>query len=201
MKHPSKTNAFSLVEIMVVIAIAAVLVTLSISSWTHLIQAGQSSACVANLKALHTAFNNYASDNKNCYPPGRNPTTGAIWVQMITPYLSQNTNSTAKSIRKGTTFCPATSLTGTGVYKRDATTWRTDYNINGLVASAIEASNNRSRFSGSLFFLFDGGGASPTSPNDTKESARHNDSVNAIFIDGHVESLPTLSGITNSWRP
>lgn len=195
-KIHEKCGAFGLVELLAAMLIATALVLLSAWTLKQVIQASLSSGCIANLRVLHLALNNYALDNNNCYPAGY--VGGVTWLTKINDYLPENAG---KKKRPGVTYCPATKINAKDIYKRDPAQWRTDYNINGNVASAATAfANNRAKISGSFVLLYDGGGGAPISANDAKERARHNGRINVIFVDSHVESISSFEDYTNVWK-
>ena len=61
--------AFSLIELLIVIAIIAVLAALLLPTLSSAKQRAQSLECVANLSALGRAFAVYSLDNDNVFPP------------------------------------------------------------------------------------------------------------------------------------
>jgi prepilin-type N-terminal cleavage/methylation domain-containing protein len=73
-------SAFTLVELLVVIAIIALLAALAIPAIGGAIKRSNASKCMANLKQIGVAYRNYAQDNNNRLIPstasdrGRNGT-------------------------------------------------------------------------------------------------------------------------------
>lgn len=66
-----KQRGFTLLEMMVVVAIIAILAGILIPNFTHARAQAATSACMANLKTVATAFELYYTD-KQTYPPGTN---------------------------------------------------------------------------------------------------------------------------------
>jgi type II secretion system protein G len=68
MKHQ---RGFTLLEMMVVVAIIAILAAILIPNFTHARSQAATSSCMANLKTIATAFELYYTDNQK-YPAGSN---------------------------------------------------------------------------------------------------------------------------------
>jgi len=64
-----KKHGFTMVELMIVIAIIAVLASIIMPKMTGARQRAQLTACKANLKHLLIAIELYANDNKGAYAP------------------------------------------------------------------------------------------------------------------------------------
>lgn len=87
---PYQSNAFSLVEILVSVAILSILMTLLVPSWQAYQKMALSTHCASNLRQLGTAFFTYAAENNGQLPPGyANPgipgqTMGErVWYQYL----------------------------------------------------------------------------------------------------------------------
>jgi len=61
-------SAFTLTEIMIVIAIISVIVLIGTVNYTHARARGQYTACITNVKNIGTACAMYATDNSSHYP-------------------------------------------------------------------------------------------------------------------------------------
>lgn len=95
-KPPS--NGFTLVEVLVVLAIMAVLASLSLSVFSRVRESGRATTCQSNLKQIAVAIQQYTQDYSghfplNSYPlatplyTGRYPRTDMYWNETISPYL------------------------------------------------------------------------------------------------------------------
>ena len=69
-------KGFTLIELMIVIAIIAILAAILIPNFLHARAESQTAACEGNQKQLATAFEEYAVDNSGIYPASANPITG-----------------------------------------------------------------------------------------------------------------------------
>ena len=82
MKHGGKLTrdrAFSLPELLIVVAIIAILAMILMANFMHARAQAGSAACEANERALATAVEEFATDNNGAYPA----TPGPITLQMF----------------------------------------------------------------------------------------------------------------------
>jgi len=213
-KRPVKrVEAFTLIEMLVVIAILAILATLIIPSINKSIARAQSIRCLSNLRNLGVGMMTYSVENRGRLPAMRAPVasgggwSGPYWTNLLEPFVGEE-SSLAASRRKGIFYCPSEKNTHS----------ISDYGANPLVirhpnAEGIEQAMTLSRIenvTGTLLLAdaqilrSDGPiGSWHIAPNwftpDIPEQApssisgaspRHNGFVNLLFADGHVESLP-----------
>ena len=80
--------AFTLVELLVVIAIIGILVALLLPAIQAAREAARRSQCTNNLKQIGLAVQNYESTNKGL-PPGCYLGEGSAWSAFILPYLEE----------------------------------------------------------------------------------------------------------------
>lgn len=73
-----KSKGFTLIELMIVIAIIAILAAILVPNFIKARAQGQLAACKSNLKNIATALEMYATDNDGRYP-------GAIAIGTFTP--------------------------------------------------------------------------------------------------------------------
>jgi prepilin-type N-terminal cleavage/methylation domain-containing protein len=92
-KHPIRNAGFTLVEIMIVVAIIGLLATIAIPNFVKARLKAQQSACINNLKQIDGAKQTWALEAKA--PPTATPT-----LANIQPYLGRGTAGTAPT-------CPA----------------------------------------------------------------------------------------------
>jgi len=79
-----RSSGFTLVELLIVIAIVAVLAALSFMVVTKTKSTARSAVCASNIRQVGMAMLEYAYDNQNKLPPmdGKSPKTGkpaGIW--------------------------------------------------------------------------------------------------------------------------
>jgi len=83
-------NAFTLIELIIVIGIIALLALLSFPVYTSAVHHANCSRCVSNMHGLALAFLSYSYDN-NGLLPGR-VTTGNKWPTLLLPYVDNDAN-------------------------------------------------------------------------------------------------------------
>jgi prepilin-type N-terminal cleavage/methylation domain-containing protein/prepilin-type processing-associated H-X9-DG protein len=83
----SPYTGFSLVELLVVVAIIGLLAGLSVPAIGRAKAFSQQTTCTANLRTLHQATMNYASDNDGLFPCAINPTNNFAITLACEGYL------------------------------------------------------------------------------------------------------------------
>ena len=84
MRKPAyRDKGFTLIELMIVIAIIAILAAILIPNFLHARAEAQTSGCEGNVKMIATGLEEYAVDHQGSYPP-----SGAVTSSLLgTPYL------------------------------------------------------------------------------------------------------------------
>jgi prepilin-type N-terminal cleavage/methylation domain-containing protein len=93
--HPSRKSGFTLVEIMIVVAIIGLLAAIAIPNFVRARTTSQQNACINNLRQIDGAKQQWALETKAA-------TTASPVLTNIQPYLGRGTNGTQP-------FCPADS--------------------------------------------------------------------------------------------
>jgi prepilin-type N-terminal cleavage/methylation domain-containing protein len=99
LKTPCHDNAFSLVELLVVIGIIAVLISILLPAIKKSRETAQRITCASNMRQIGFAFQNYSADNQgslpawsgwHVYPHGSSEFDegGLGWVEELAPYLN-----------------------------------------------------------------------------------------------------------------
>ena len=83
MKSQRKKAGFTLIELMIVIAIIAILAAILVPNFIRARAQGQLTACKSNLKNIGTALEMYSTDNSGRYPTA----TGFAGTQVTPNYL------------------------------------------------------------------------------------------------------------------
>ena len=90
-KKPIPRKAFTLVELLVVIAVIVILVSLSFPVLSSIQKKRDQAVCLANLRTLGATFYNFAGDNDEKLPPAPSwafPAT--YWRRALLPYVNLN---------------------------------------------------------------------------------------------------------------
>jgi prepilin-type N-terminal cleavage/methylation domain-containing protein len=83
-----RPNAFTVIELIVVVGIISILAAVSLPIYTTAIRHANCSRCVANMHMLALAFISYSYDNDGQLP-GR-VTTGNKWPTLLLPYVNND---------------------------------------------------------------------------------------------------------------
>ena len=90
MKNPSKTRAFTLLELLVVISVIAILAALLLPSLNRAKAQGQSASCKNHLRQMSIAMRMYADDARfypwHAYYTNQNLNSGIYWEEVLLPY-------------------------------------------------------------------------------------------------------------------
>jgi prepilin-type N-terminal cleavage/methylation domain-containing protein len=88
-------RGFTLVELLVVIAVIAILMGLLLPAIQRVREAANRTQCANNLKQIGLALYHYANNNDATLPPSAwappdSPVLGASWAVVVLPYLEQD---------------------------------------------------------------------------------------------------------------
>ena len=194
--------AFTLTELVVVIAVIGVLAGLLLPMFAQVRARGLSTQCVSNLRQWGLALTLYANDNNGYYPrrgQGIQPlgqiTPSDDWFNALPPYAGQpsfltlvNAGNPPKPGDHSIFVCPAATPSASGQYFLP-------YAMNMYLSPTIRPlAHNRGQIPNpsQLAFMADGPVAwSSTVPSALGYSvqARHAGQANVCFVDGHVAAF------------
>ncbi|MBC8040335.1 MAG: prepilin-type N-terminal cleavage/methylation domain-containing protein [Opitutaceae bacterium] len=101
---PPRTRAFTLVELLTVIAIIGILAAILIPVVGSMRSTARSSGCLANLRQIAAAGQLYANDNQRRLVPISKFSYGMTWRYSLAPYLSLNPDKIDTT--QGALACP-----------------------------------------------------------------------------------------------
>jgi prepilin-type N-terminal cleavage/methylation domain-containing protein len=85
-------KGFTLIELMIVIAIIAILAAILIPNFLHARAESQTAACEGNEKQIATALEEYAVDHSGTYPPSGVINAAMFTVAGVDPYMAAAPN-------------------------------------------------------------------------------------------------------------
>ncbi|MCC6423850.1 MAG: DUF1559 domain-containing protein [Phycisphaerales bacterium] len=206
-----KRNAFTLVELLVVIGIIALLISILLPSLNKARRASQAVACASNLRQIGMAFQLYGNDHQQWYPmsvgvntyvwPGGD--TSNLWYAFIAPYLGWNGDTSVNGfIYPRVLDCPAYDRTVNVTWNSTSNNWvYISYGYNDVYFGNWSFSNPGTQSRNfkrtqikraadkfvvvdSLYMITRCQNTPITSPYYIQP--RHDNRCNALFADGHV---------------
>lgn len=176
-------RAFTLVELLVVIAVVAVLAAIVVTVTRKTIDTSQFAKCAANLRGIFVHLTAYASDNNGKFPPGgtgyKNPT---LLVSAIDPYVDD----------PRLFYCPAHKKENGSVYGYTATRWNTGgisyhyYTRNGSSADPLRGLDDNNQLL--MSDKFNGNADNPSVVTSSKgNSCSHPGGLNLMRVNGTIE--------------
>lgn len=196
----SVSAGFTLIELLVVIAIISILAAIIIPVVGNVRASADSTACLSNLRQLGVTVRLYSADNSGRTPPLDYSYYGALWPYLYPDKdLSVSGNSLPADLEGSIFECPSAINDAAP----EVTTKRS-YGINAALVPSTSADDKNSIgvlinqvTEPSLAALFgDVKNSSALRPSTC--NARHNDLMNVVFVDGHVESIVLTEEIVNS---
>lgn len=208
-------RAFTLVELLIVVAIVLVLASLTFATVLRMQVTAKSASCMSNLRSIGAAFQLYVAENNGMLPAlryradleGENPTK-KNWQFEINPYLAIN-GASFKAIAQNSAgravFCPAYI----GDYKEDKDLQKYSSGGYGMNPN-FGGSRNAWDFHNSLAVIAEpaqkvlvgdsddyhlnmtsswGEEKPPGERYSSGDPIRHGKTANYLFMDGHVASL------------
>lgn len=187
----SSKRAFSLVEILVVVAVLALLSAILFPALSRAREGGRRVVCSSNLHQLALAMNQYIGDNGGRFPPRQFVEAKQTWVSSLLPYTKS----------EATFQCPDAGSPSAEKDndKREDHSWVADVahgwsvessgsygfpkGLGTLSAFRVKEPTRKLLFADSSWYQIadprrDGG--------EMMDALRHNGGLNIAFVDGHV---------------
>jgi prepilin-type processing-associated H-X9-DG protein/prepilin-type N-terminal cleavage/methylation domain-containing protein len=187
----TRRAAFTLLELLIVVAIIAVLAAISMPVGRRMIEAGNEAKCMSNLRQLHAVLMLYANENNQMLPSPDTPTSGIHWFRRLDPYIAHDPYIAQQDRIKlctcpsAKTFKPDDWATAYGMnyYLGEDKDWRTlSIDQKSRVILLADAVINPAWHSAGSAIFEDGG------PFNKTVDQRHSGRANFLFLDGHVEA-------------
>jgi prepilin-type N-terminal cleavage/methylation domain-containing protein/prepilin-type processing-associated H-X9-DG protein len=215
----TRTRAFTLIELLAVMAIIALLATLLLTAINRAKSSAQAVACRNNLKQWGQATHLFAADHEDFLPKngssGGNSTTEGWYVdlpgEINLPAYDQMPWRTNAVIDPGNSvwICPSNTRRSNG---KNLFHYCLNENVNGT-GSSNQVRCASIRRPTVTVWLFDNGGLAPVAEQNNVHPDLHNRGAQFVFLDGHVARFRNTAywdfkngkGITNNpelvWMP
>ncbi|WP_043588879.1 DUF1559 domain-containing protein [Geminisphaera colitermitum] len=189
---PSACNAFTLIELLTVIAIIGILAAIIIPTVGKIRQTARAAQCASNMRQIAMALNLYADEHNDLFPKAYKNTGDLTWMQKIASYVGLNKEALGEHRAAGILICPS--------FKPVAAR-AVSYLLNGTMNPDVEVGcqwNYRRSFvvsPSTTILLVEGnvnsechGPYGPTNPIER----RHSEAANYAFVDSHIERIKEI---------
>jgi prepilin-type N-terminal cleavage/methylation domain-containing protein/prepilin-type processing-associated H-X9-DG protein len=174
-----KNRAFTLIELMIVIAIIGILAALLLPAVSRTKELGRSAVCLNNLHQIGLGLQIYVQDNQNLLPimydRATNGTPAGLAInQVLLPYVSGISNIFQ---------CPSDNR---GLFELTGSSYAWNNLLNGQDADRLQMFTNAYPLH-QIFLVFD----------KEKFHLAHGDrrAINYLYADGHIKNLMELQSI------
>jgi prepilin-type N-terminal cleavage/methylation domain-containing protein/prepilin-type processing-associated H-X9-DG protein len=224
MKACPEPGGFTLVELLVVLAIISVLALLTVPAVSGAMERSRAATCAGHLRQLGSAFLMFSQDNQGRFPrsshsAGANREPG--WAASVAPYLGAPSDQANAAWINRKFCCPCQTNRSPNAYSYGLnvffelrpgdsylgrpSTWRCVHQVPSPGNTILLAEVGRG-----------GGGMTPdhfmchqwssaSAARNAVAHDRHGSNAHYLFVDGHVEKLPIEAIFTsrekNLWNP
>ncbi|AHF91305.1 N-terminal cleavage protein [Opitutaceae bacterium TAV5] len=195
-------RAFTLIELLTVIAIIGILAAIIIPTVGRVRQSARAAQCVSHLRQLGTAFNLFADESKGMFPmryhdgtTQTNPNYEKTWMMQLAPYIGIADGRIGVTLDEtknvGVLVCPAwrwPDLNPPATERNQSYAYNTQIRQPGdNTALAYQRSAIATPSKNFLVIEVDRNGETGGSADVVR---RHpGDRANYLFVDGHIESI------------
>lgn len=194
LNHPKKHHAFTLVELLVVLATTGVLLAIASASWSEIVGRARATQCLAHLRVIGTATMSYASDNDMTLPATSHQRRSGLqsWTLSLQPYAGGKLSFRCPADEDPTrpySYVLNDFLTPNPSGARDLDFSRLN-RLNRPGSTILFAEAVRDLNSDHFHFATYRGQATPADVFAGEVAVeRHRGGANYLFADGHVENL------------
>jgi prepilin-type processing-associated H-X9-DG protein/prepilin-type N-terminal cleavage/methylation domain-containing protein len=185
----TKQTAFTLVELMTVLAIIATLTTLGVAATRGVTEKTKTTRCLNDLRQVGSAIELYAAENGGRFPNTSHKSPEESWTNTLVFFLKTNFIGRCCAVpnhRSKFTYAWNDALVDSNGYGVMAASFRSPSST--MVVAELGANNIGEHF----HFAGTRGGASRITPNQFRAEVNvtcHGSSANYLFADGHVGNL------------
>jgi prepilin-type processing-associated H-X9-DG protein/prepilin-type N-terminal cleavage/methylation domain-containing protein len=217
--HMSKScrlrpRAFTLTEVLVVVAIVVVLAVIGLPTYQRLVEGSRTAKCSANLLEVFTGIQGYVQENNGQYPPSRK--TGGnpeFWFAAIGPYLGEGRRFDQSKVKSGPWpqsipfACPSCTNHGWGGAGIDVgiNGYQVGATINPNAPSTTELRLAKASALSTTLLVADAAGAGGGGAwqigwriganlmfTGDSIATRHNGRANVLYFDGHIGQVSAM---------
>lgn len=219
-----KRGAFTLIELLAVIAVVALLATLTIPAIAGAQERSRSAACSSRMRELGRAVLLYTQDHQGQFPRSSHSAAANRepgWAASIAPYLGARPDEANAAWVNSRFRCPSNPAEAPDAYSygmnvffelrrgdsylgRPAT-WRAIMHVPRPARTILLAETGASAGGMAPDHFMAHQWSSSAAAQRAVAHDRHGGRANYLFVDGHVESLPVEATFTsrmeNLWNP
>ena len=205
-------NGFSLIELLVVVAIIAILMSLVMPAASAMRDSSRTVICLGHLRQIGLAFQGYASNNRGQVAPLKmdRSTGGTSWMALVAPYVEadKDGNHNGSEDWGEYSFLKSSVIVGCPIYRRHPIAWQPGYGMIGNLLRPESNDNNCWRSDGTSYcggtvtnitfarltnlstrlLIMDNYKDESTGGPDN-QVYRHQQKAGTLLCDGHAETL------------
>lgn len=216
----TRNRGFTVIELLVVVAIIAILAGIVVPVFSAVKQKVQQATCVNNMRQLFLAIEQYANDNNGLLPRSSNSSTSKdgskdcsaeVWFKAVDRYLTTLLLPDKReeiSLQERLLLVKQDPVFKTVALSNQDKTRTIKMNLNLVPSSECQRSIDTIKDTTKTVLLFDGrinssGVADNFDGSYGSVAQRHSKAANILFVDGHVECIRNgdSDGTTNEGWP
>lgn len=207
------TPGFSLMELLVVLAIILILMGITVPLVSTALARGKSTECQNNLKQWGLAMGMYLDEHRAVFPSDIDTNTN-VWYNVLPPYVAQPTMATMKEqgrVRvpgsgKSMFVCPSSPVVPGLLTQYNAGSHATFFSSYALNAALVGKRLGQITQGQTMVAFIDSPDHTAASMTETDflkteetKAFRHKGRANVCFVDGHVRTVRKVDMGTVRW--